>query len=225
MSNRPLPDFTDALEQHLRSLVESPQRHGSAPTRRFQRLRTRRVSLAAATALAATATALLVVSQNETTVAYGKPAILREAPTPAPEVIAQLERGISTRLVLGPNAQLTEVRSIVAFASTAYVVTGPDGWCLVVPDPKLGDDALKSGAVSCTRISDVYRYGIALAVGDNLLAALPDHATAPTLTGPDGTKQTLRPSALGIVVADHVAAGSVLTLFGEDGSERHLQVG
>jgi hypothetical protein len=141
--------------------------------------------------------------------------ILREQPTDAPDVIQHLQDGISVKLALGMNAKLTTARSIEAFGSVAYVVTRPSGWCLAAPDPKLSGDPLRTGGVTCARSDEVYRYGIALAVGGNLIAALPDNAKSPTLTSPDGTRKTLQPSDFGVVTADDVASGSVLKLYGE----------
>jgi hypothetical protein len=150
--------------------------------------------------------------------------ILGEQPTDAAEVIKRLQNGMSVRLTLGMDARLTTARTIEAFGSTAYVVTGPSGWCLAAPDPKLSGDALRTGGVTCARSAQVYRYGITLAVGGNLIAALPANAKPPTLTSPDGSQQTLRPSDLGIVTAQVEESGSVFTLYGEDGSERTLHI-
>jgi hypothetical protein len=228
MSEHPMPDFTDALEEQLRVRAQVPCGAGdvASPARRRMRRRHTPVAVAALSCAALLVAVFAIVASDEdhTPAAYGRPLILREHPTDAPEVIKRLQNGMSARLVLGTDARLTTARAIEAFGSTAYVVTGPSGWCLAAPDPKLSGDALRTGGVTCARTRQVHRYGIALAVGGNVIAALPDNAKPPTLTTPDGSLQTLRPSDLGVVTAAVVKSGSVFTLYGEDGSQQTLHI-
>ena len=70
----------------------------------------------------------------------------------------------------------------------------------------------------------MYRYGIALGVGDNVVAAIPDGAKRPTVTSPDGSTRDLEPSSQGVVSATDLPAGSSLTLYAADGSTRTLRL-
>jgi hypothetical protein len=119
---------------------------------------------------------------------------------------------------------MTAARPVKAFGSTAYVVTGDAGWCLVVPDTSIdaiGDS--RSRGVTCGRRADVYRYGISLIVGRNALAAVPQGVPDPTVTSKDGTVRELKPTAQGVVVVEDIPSGSVLTLYAKDHSQRSLQ--
>ena len=228
MSEQPMPDFTDALEGRLR--VAAAVLRGAGEPAQRARPRIRRLFMRVAVPVLICAVLVVAVfavvasDEDQTPTAYGRPLILREAATDAPEVIAQLQSGLSVRMTLGMDARLTTARAIEAFGSKAYVVTGPSGWCLAAPDPKLSGDALRTGGVTCARSAVVYRYGIALGVGGNVIAALPANATPPTLISPDGRAETLHPSDLGVVTAQQVENGSVFTLYGQDGSRRTLHI-
>lgn len=222
----PMPDFVSSLEQRLR---ESALTQGCAEqtTHRshFPRWAPRlAVPLAASVAVAAVIYAFIASDDTHVTRAYGKPLILRTATVDASVVTHQLQRGLSARLALGTDARLTAARPISAFGGTAYLVTGDTGWCLTAPDPAMSDsqtsDPTRRGAVTCARNADVYRYGIALAVGDNVIAAIPQGVKNPTLTAPDGTSRQLSPSDQGVVVAEREPAGSRLTLYDINEVER-----
>lgn len=79
--------------------------------------------------------------------------------------------------------------------------------------------------MTCARADHMYRYGIAIGLGGNVVAALPEFARRPTLRSSDGTTQDLEPSDQGVVVATGVKPGSVLTLYAADGTARPLRFG
>lgn len=206
-----MPDFTDALEARLRGAAERPRRRLARRGPRF--------ALATAAVAAAVALAVVATTDRHGPVAYGKPLILATPAVAADDVIDRLEHGLTAMVVFGDHLRLTEARPVPAFGGTAYVVTGPDGWCLTAPDPAADHPQEESG-VTCMRTPDVYAYGIALGIGTNVVAALPQGAKDPTVRLPDGTARDLQPSDQGVVVAENLPPGSVLVLYAADGSER-----
>lgn len=228
MSQDPMPDFTAALEQRLRETAQQQALpHSSKQARGSRRWR---IALPAATAIGLTAAALVVLASNgtSTSAAYGKPRILLAEPVSAPQVVAQLQEGMSVKLALGAEATLQEARSVPAFGGTAYVVTGDAGWCLAAPDPAMPDVAsanpARSGVVTCARTADVYRYGLYLGVGNNFIVALPDNAKPPTLRSPRGQARPLEPDEHGVVIGENVESGSTLTVYGPDDSTRSIKL-
>lgn len=223
MTNRLMPDFTDALEDRLRTAAEPVAQPRSITRRRLHRL------LAPAMLAAGVAVALLLLiaaDSDRTPPAYGSPPVLDLTPVAAPDVLAELNRGITVRFAFGPDGPLDTVRSVDAFGSTAYIATGPKGWCLTAPDPGMPEtgSSLRRSAVTCEETSDVLRYGIVLAIGGNVIAALPDNAQPPTLrAGPDG-KQTEIAVESGLALVPDAPPGSAVTLYGRDGDERRLSV-
>lgn len=227
MTNDLMPDFSDSLDSRLRQVAEvtaEEDRAAVAGPRRVLRL--------AAPALVAAAVLLAVAigtGNDGTPPAYGEPLILK-APTVAnDEIVRQLQQGVSVRMTLGDGARLHTARAIPAFGGTAYLVTGDVGWCISAPDPALLDvgtgDPAREGAVTCSRLADIYRYGLYIGVGSNALVALPANATPPVLETSDGRTRELTPNDQGVVVIERAPADSVLTLFGPDGSTRSLRLG
>jgi hypothetical protein len=130
--------------------------------------------------------------------ADARPLILKTAAVDVQDVIDAVQSGGTVRHVLGANATLTEARPISAFGSVAYMLTGDRGWCLVAPDDALSPTAnpVRTGGLTCQTLDSIYRFGIALIVGHNLIAALPQGVPAPTLTdrdGDDAAPHLLRP--------------------------------
>lgn len=226
----PMPDFVDALELRLREAAAMPVPR--EPRRRQRRVLTWPRSLVAAGATCAAVLAvILVVSVSDdrsTPAAYGKPLILETAPVQATDVLERVQRGGSVLFVLGEDAKLTSARPVKALGGTGFVLIGDKGWCLTAPDPAISDpgtaDPTRTGAVTCARRADVYRYGIALGIGNSALAAVPDGAKSPTLTSPDGDVQVLQPSAQGIVTVADAPRHSRLTLYASDGTTRDLTI-
>jgi hypothetical protein len=224
--NTLMPDFADALERRLREIATAT---GQGPRSRAS-LRPRRLVIAglACGALAAAIVALAAGDRDGVETAYGKPLILATAPVDAAKVLGEIQDGLTVRLALGADATLTAARPIPAFGGTAYVLTGDAGWCLTAPDPAMPSpataDPARSGAVTCAKRADVYRYGIALGVGNNVIAAIPDGAREPTVTSPDGSTRALEPTSQGVVSAVELPARSSLTLYASDGSTRTLRL-
>jgi hypothetical protein len=222
MTDQVMPDFVDALEQRLRHRSTAP-RSQKRRTRRWFPRRGMTTTLAIGGACVAIVAALAVSERQDARV-YGKPLILQTAAVEVPSIIDELQNGASVRAVLGPNARLTDARPVKAFGDTAYVVTGDAGWCLVVPDPAIAPngDARSGRGVTCSRLADVYRYGISLIVGHNALAAVPQGVPNPTVTSKDGTVRALEPTDQGVVVVENIPSGSVFTLYDKDRTQRSL---
>lgn len=222
-----MPDFTAALEQRLREAAE-PHPLPVSPKQPRGRRQWRIAMPAAATALTAVALLVMTNGGDSSSIAYGKPRILLADPVSAPQVLAQLQQGMSVNLTLGPGAKLEEVRTVSAFGGTAYIATGDAGWCLAAPDPAMPDVAnanpARSGVVTCARTADIYRYGLYLGVGNNFIVALPDNAKFPTLRGSDGQARELEPDDRGVVIGENVPSGSTLTVYGPDGSTRNTKL-
>lgn len=226
-----MPDFVEALEQRLRNEAAAPNRANQPSSKpRGARHWIPRIAIPAAGSLALAGVILAISASNDhqTQTAFGKPLILQTSPVDAAKVMQEVQGGMSVMLRLGKGALLTAARPVTAFGGTAYVLTGDRGWCLTAPDPAVGDpagaDPARRGAVTCARTDDVYKYGIALGVGNNAIAAIPQGVQDPRLTAPDGATRDLAPSGQGVVVADNVQDGSVLTLYGPDGTTRSLHL-
>jgi hypothetical protein len=222
MTDHAMPDFVDALEQQLRDIATAgrAQRHSA---RRWPARHGVTIALAVSGALVAMLVAFALPNRRDTRV-DGKPLILQTAAVVAPSIIAELQKGVSVRAVLGPDAHLTEARPVKAFGSFAYVVTGDLGWCLVVPDPAIAASAdyRSRTGVTCSKLADVYRYGISLVVGHDALAAVPQGVPHPTVTSKDGVVRELKPTEQGVVVVEDIPSGSVFTLYAKDRSQRSL---
>jgi hypothetical protein len=215
MTDHVMPDFVDALEQRLRETSTAARSQKSRAPRWLSR-RGMTTTLAIGGACVAIVAALAVSERQDARV-YGKPLILQTAAVEVPSIIDELQRGVSVRAVLGPDARLTDARPVKAFGDTAYVVTGDAGWCLVVPDPAIAPngDARSGRGVTCS-------YGISLIVGHNALAAVPQGVPNPTVTSKDGTVRALEPTDQGVVVVEDIASGSVFTLYDKDRTQRSL---
>jgi hypothetical protein len=221
-----MPDFTERLEEQLRSAAITdapPRRHRATPRRGGIVLRHRR--LAASFALCLVLALCVVVAggldDRRTPTAYGKPLVLL---TPTVDASRDLKGGLATLLAFGPGAQLDQAHPIQAFGGTAYVLSGPKGWCLSAPDPGAADPA-REGGVTCTPNASFLRYGIALRVGSNFIAALPQGVRKPTVRLPDGTTRELTPSDdQGVVTAENLPTGAVVTTFSVAGAPRSMSV-
>jgi len=228
MTDRLMPDFTGALERHLRQSASAPAASPAREVVAQRRRRTPRFALAGFGCAAAAAAVVVALAGGDTgpAPAYGRPPVLR---TPiaanAAEVLANLNAGQVVNGIFSPNGRMTEVRAVPAFGGTAYFATGAEGWCLKMLSPPAQQtaDPLNTGSVTCRQLKDVYAYGIALADDGNIIAAVPENATHPTLTAQDGTSQTLTPSSQGVVTAQ-ASTDSVLKLYGADGSTLALRV-
>ena len=224
MNDNPMPDFVETLERRLRrhAAGEEPDIR-SQPTRRARPRIT--VALAASFALAALIVGI-TMSRDEGPRAFGKPLILRTATVQAQSIIDEVQSGHGVRVVLGADARLTDARPVPAFGGIAYVITGDKGWCLVAPDEALDRtaDPARSGGLTCRRLADVYRYGIALIVGHNAIAAVPQGVPDPTMTTRDGAVRHLKPSPQGVVTVEDSPSGSALTLYADDDTTSTLHV-
>jgi hypothetical protein len=216
--NALMPDFVATLEQRLRA---------AAPSEAVQRTARRGVArprlalpAAASLALAAIAVTLIATDEHTTPAAYGRPLILS---TPPVDASKQLQGGIAMRLALGPDAELTSARPIPAFGGTAYLVKGDRGWCLTAPDPDAPDPERERG-VTCASNAALLKYGISLRIGGHFMAAIPQGVKNPVLARPDGSVRDLQPSGQGVVVADGLAAGTVIRVFSADGAARATTV-
>lgn len=220
MTEALMPDAVNALEQRLRH--EATAGRAPEPDRR---LWPRRAALVIPFVVVG---ALLLVFLLSPTSPQGvrdeAPLILQTAAVRVPSVIDDLQRGATVPAVLGPNARLTDARPVHALGSTAYVVTGDEGWCLVVPDPALtsASDHRTATGVTCSRLAHVERYGISMIVGHNALAAIPQGVPNPTVTFRDGALRELKPTDQGVVAVDDLPSGSVFTIYAKDRSEVSL---
>lgn len=223
MTDPLMPDLVDAVERRLREHAV-----------RRQKARSRTPPLALAAALGAAVACLVVALAARTgdrgpstpALGAGPPLILRTAAVSAPAIIRQLERGGSVAAVLGAGARLDEARPVRAFGNTGYVLSGPRGLCLTLPDPSLPTrgDAYRSSGVTCRRTADVYRTGMILAVGQRVLAVVPRGARNPTLTSRNGQTKELRPTEQGVVAVEDGPAGWLFTVYGRDGSRSSLRI-
>ena len=230
MTHDLMPDFIATLERRLRDAAIDAHAVEADPRPRRSRRWGARLTVPALAAVALAGLFVLISASGDhrTPKAYGKPLILQTPPVDASKVLRELKQGMSATLTLGNDTSLTTARPVPAFGGTAFVVTGDRGWCLTAPDPAIGDpstaDPAREGAVSCAPTSVVYKYGISLGVGDNVIAAIPQGVKHPTLAAPDGTVEALEPSDQGVVVAADVVHRSVLTLYAADGTTRSLHL-
>lgn len=224
-----MPDFVNELERRLREASVNPASANRGSRTRSARWPVR-LALPLAAAFAAAVIAIATSSEHDTPARYGRPLILRTATVDATRLLAEFNQGQSVRLTFGPGARMTAARPVPAFGGTAYVVSGDPGWCLIAPDRAAhdsgnGDPARHSGAVTCARIDSVYRYGIALGVGHDLIAAVPQGVKNPTITTPDGATRELSPSDQGVVSATNLPPGSTLVLHAADDTTETVRVG
>jgi len=222
MTDPLMPDVVDQIEQRLRQEARRPKARSWTPP------------LAVTAALGAAVACLVLVlavrgedrGPRSRPVEAGSLLILRTAAVSAPEVIQQLERGGTVRAVLGAGAQLDQARPVPAFGNTAYVVSGPRGWCLTLPDASLATSgsAYQSSGVTCRRTADVYRTGMVLAVGQRVLAVVPEGTRSPTLASRSGQVRELKPSDQGVVAIEDGPPGWLFTAYGKDGSQLSLRI-
>jgi hypothetical protein len=229
----PMPDFTAALEERLRSAAAAaPAVTARTRSARGTRHR-RRIVLAAATlvlAVAATVAGLSASDDDGTgphltrspAAAYGRPLILATPSIAPPKGLH--EGGLAMTMILGAGARFTQAWPIRVRGGIAYVAQAGDaGYCLSTPDPAADDPDVERG-VTCMKTADFLRFGIALVVGPNVLAAIPQGVRSPTLTLRDGTVRTLVPDAHGVVATGDAEAGSELTFYAPDGARRSVRL-
>ena len=216
-----MPDFVAALERRLRGAAPdlayphpTRRRHGVPFARRVAGL------AAAAGVLGVTAIMMAPSGNHGATPAYGKPLILNAA---AVDVTRQLGGGIMVTQALGAGARLDQARPVPAFGGTAYLIQGEKGWCLSAPDPAASRPEIERG-VTCMSSAEFLRFGISVRLGRYFVAAIPQGVRNPTIELADGTVRELHPSDLGVVTLDQANPGTVITLYGPDGSTRRDRV-
>ncbi len=205
-----MPDFTDALERDLRT--EAANLTAAVVRRRSLR---RRTTLAAGLALGAGTAALVMSSLGSSTEpAYAGPLIVKAPQAEAPGVARRMERGLMAQRVLGGDVHFDQVREIATAAGPAYLVGGPKGWCLTVPDAASPNPTQERG-VSCATPEEFNRIGLSLSVGGWYVAALPQGVRNPTLKRASIATTDLTPSEYG-VVSIGVRSGDVVTMYSSD---------
>jgi hypothetical protein len=220
-----MPDFTDRLEQQLRSAAlaggASPRRRRRGAAFRLQ-VRHARLAAAGAACLAIALVAVLVsgLSDHATPRAYGKPLLLQ---TPTVDATTQFENSTYAAESLGPGARFDHAYPITVFGGTAYVVSGDRGWCMSVPNPGLPDEHYPS-AVTCTTNAQFLSDGIAVLVGSSYLAALPQGVKDPVVQRPGSTPEELEPSGQGVVVATGLPSGTSITSYSTSGAPTTITV-
>lgn len=237
-AHRPMPDFTDALEQHLRQAAETlalaapavadgdvrRRRPSARPTPARRRL-VRPLAAAGSLALvAALAVVLLVAGGSSPTVpeARGGPLVLR---TPLVDLPRFARPGSSAAFVLGPGSErITRGNEIPTPAGTAYLYGNEAGLCLSAPDPSL-DPPEENRGVTCSPAARTQRFGIWLKIGDGyVVAAVPAGVRDPVLRLRGSAPRELRPSDDGIVTVTTEGTGT-LTFFDRDGRADVLELG
>lgn len=240
--HRPMPDFADALERHLRdaavelarpSSTRSPAvavprpdaaGPGSAARTRHRRRAPRvlRRPLAAAGSLAVVALAVVAAllvsgSGGNTPQAFGGPLVLR---TPLVTLPKFARPGGSAAFVLGPGSErITKGHRFATRGGDAYLYGNAAGWCLTIPDPLSSRPEVERG-VSCVSMRDFERFGIAGALSNEregtYVAAIPQGVRPPELTVGNGRPRALVPSDIGVVVVD-AEGRSTVTRFDREG--------
>ena len=121
------------------------------------------------------------------------------SPTPAPS-LAPVEVAPAERV--GAHEW-----SVPALKGNVLLTRRGSQWCLSAPEVEQG--------IACV---PTLRYGVAIDFSDAYVAVVaPDAAKPPLLTLPDGSTQTLRPRAGGLIALVAPPAGSSLTLYDKDG--------
>ncbi|MEV4422704.1 hypothetical protein AB0L40_22420 [Patulibacter sp. NPDC049589] len=226
---RPMPDFAEALERHLRdaaaeiaspALVAAPV-PSARPRPRWRVGR----GFAAAGSLAFVAVVVAIVliasgSGTKTAPAFGEPLVLRTPLVPLPKVARP---GSSAAQILGPeSATITRGHEIPTSAGPAYLYGNAAGQCLTVPDPASPEPAVERG-VTCLPAAELGRFGITLVLGTDdesfYVAAIPQGVRAPVLRTESGETRTLEPSGAGVVTVK-ATEPSVVTRFDRDGATR-----
>lgn len=226
--HRPMPDFADALERHLRDAAAELARPAPGPTRTRERRVRRPGSRALRRPLAAAGSFAVVVlvvvaallvsgSGGNTPQAFGEPLVLR---TPLVTLPKFARPGGSAAFILGPGSErITKGHRFATKGGDAYLYGNAAGWCMTIPDPLSSQPEVERG-VTCVSMRDFERYGIAGALANDregtYVAAIPQGARPPELTVGQGTPRALVPSDIGIVVVD-VEGPSTVTRFDRDG--------
>lgn len=124
---------------------------------------------------------------------------------------------------LGRTADLTRAWATPAFGGTAYLMRDSEQWCLTAPDPATNQPD-NERAWTCSPKALFERFGIALTVGDNYIAALPRGVRHPTLRLPGKKPRALVPSANGVVVLSGLPAGATITTYDDSGRTRSSRI-
>lgn len=220
-THRPMPDFADALERHLRDAAAGTSR--SAPVRQRRRApRILRRPLAAAGSFAVVAVVVVAAllfsgSGTNTPQAFGEPLLLR---TPLVTLPDFARPGGSAAFVLGPGSErITKGHRFATKGGDAYLYGNAAGWCLTIPDPTSSRPEVERG-VSCVRMRDFERFGIAAGLANEregtYVAAIPQGVRPPELTLGGGRPRPLVPSDIGVVVLD-AEGPSTVTRFDREG--------
>ncbi|WP_157260679.1 hypothetical protein [Patulibacter minatonensis] len=245
-TQRPMPDFADALERHLRHaaaeaaagrLEVSPLPAGvREPTRERARTRPagrplrlgRPIAALGSVALVAVLVVALLVAGGSgpgTGRAYGAPLALR---TPLVVLPDYARSQTLARDVLGPDGpKITRGHAVpLPDGSTAYLYGNAAGQCLWAPDPLIPDPR-EGGGVTCTRTSAFLRFGIFLGMGTDtqgtIIAALPQGVRDPVVSRRGEVDRPLTPSTDGVVVLSTISPATV-TFFDRDGEQQVVQV-
>ncbi len=212
-----MPDFHELLARELRR--EAAQPVAALATRRSFAWRSRRwVRPAAALgvpAAVAAAAVILFLAPDRAVVAHAGPPVLQ-----APEVDpTQFGQSVLAQAAFGPDVQPEVAHEFSTEAGSAYLIGYDGGWCVSVPDPALPNGAQERG-VSCVRKADFERFGIAVTIGRQYVAALPAGVPPPLLRTPGGERRTIAPSADYATVALQASVGSSIVRYSKDGATR-----
>lgn len=112
------------------------------------------------------------------------------------------------------DARFDAARPIPSKFGTIYFVASDRGWCMVAPDPLT---MFPDVGVSCVPGDRFANEGLILGLGASFYAVLPDGMRLPTLRAPDGEERTIQPNEQGVVIAEDLPKGSVVTTFDRDG--------
>lgn len=236
--HRPMPDFADALERHLRQAAAEaalavPAVAGPAASRRravrgpvggFLR---RPLAVAGSLAVVvAIVVAVLLFSSSGTNTprAFGAPLVLRTPLIVLPEIA---KPGGSAELILGPGAsKITQGHAVPTPYGTAYVYGDDRGQCINAAGPGAPDPRDARG-VTCVTGEQFRSSGIVLWVGTDdaalFIAALPQGVRNPTVSYSGGPEQELRPSDIGVVTVS-ASEPAVVTTYDVEGHARRTKI-
>ncbi|CAB4901109.1 unannotated protein [freshwater metagenome] len=234
-TERPMPDFADALERHLRAAAQATVVRPTAPAAVHGRRRAHdgrprvlagrrglRRPFAAAGSLALVALVLVLVlalggSGPGTSRAFGAPLVLRTPLVPLPE---GSRPGISAEIFIGPDSgRITKGHRISTAAGPAFLYGDERGRCLTAPVPGVPRPEVNRG-VTCVRGASFRRSGIAGWIGDEdratYIAAVPQGVRNPTVSYSGGPPRELVPSDIGVIVV-RTTEPAVVTRYDVDG--------
>lgn len=236
-TERPMPDFADALERHLRAAAEAALASSTGPAGARLRGRTDgrprllgrpgslRRPFAAVGSLALVALVVVLVltvggSGPGTSRAFGAPLVLR---TPLVTLPEGSRPGSLALMLIGPDsARITRGHRISTPAGPAFLYGDERGRCLTAPDPASSRPEVERG-VTCTAGADFRRVGIAGWLEGrgraSYIAVVPQGVRNPTVSYSGGPPQELVPSDIGVVVV-RTTEPAVVTRYDVDGRAR-----